>query len=193
MQGNSWSQITKENSAEKIRRKICQPKTKNRLAHELPQIRQPGPKFRRKTYQQIRLSNLEVLARFFSIERVCSWRRLQRMDYGTLFGCLLGMVEAPMLKFTCNPSAAAGGREVFCAPFQTTRLVQSARFENDPKKISPRDSANSSNPTLQGHRFPLWAIGSPYANNDMDVTLVAEALIPSRFFINSVSEKTARP
>ena len=33
------------------------------------------------------------------------------MDSETLFGCLLGMVEAPMLKSTCNPSAAAGGRD----------------------------------------------------------------------------------
>ena len=67
---------------------------------------------------------------FFSIEKVCSWRRLQSMDSGTLFGCLLGMVEAPMLKCTCNPSAAAGGRDkVCCAPFQTTLLVKSVRMK----------------------------------------------------------------
>ena len=30
---------------------------------------------------------------FFSIEKDCSWRRLQDMDSGTLLGCLLGMVE----------------------------------------------------------------------------------------------------
>ena len=46
------------------------------------------------------------------------------MDSGTLFGCLLGMVEAPMLKCICNPSAAAGGRDkVCCTTFQTTLLV----------------------------------------------------------------------
>ena len=71
----------------------------------------------------------------FSIEKACSWRRLQSMDSGTLFGCLLGMVEAPMLKCTCNPSAAAGGRDkVCCAPFQTTLLVKSVRFEKTTQK-----------------------------------------------------------
>ena len=71
----------------------------------------------------------------FSIEKDCSWRRLQSMDSGTLFGCLLGMVEAPMLKCTCNPSAAAGGMDkVCCAPFQTTLLVKSVRFEKTAQK-----------------------------------------------------------
>ena len=66
----------------------------------------------------------------FSIKKACSWRHLQSMGSGTLFGCLLGMVEAPMLKSTCNPSAAAGGRDkVCCAPFQTILLVKSVRFE----------------------------------------------------------------
>ena len=102
---------------QKIRRRT---KTKNPPAHDPPKLHQPGPKIRRKTYQQIRLSNLEVHAVLFSIEKVCSWRRLQSMDSGTLFGCLLGMVEAPMLKRICNPSATAGGRDkVCCAPFQT--------------------------------------------------------------------------
>ena len=94
-----------------------------------PEIRQPGPKIRRKTYQQIRLSNLQNTRRVFLTEKDCSWRRLQSMDSGTLFGCLLGMVEAPMLKCTCNPSAAAGGMDkVCCAPFQTTLLVKNVRF-----------------------------------------------------------------
>ena len=60
-----WSQNTKEKSAEKIRRKIRQPKTKNPPAHNPPEIRQPGPKIRRKINQQIRLSNLQVHAGFF--------------------------------------------------------------------------------------------------------------------------------
>ena len=56
------------------------------------------------------------------------------MDSGTLFNYLLGMVEAPMLKCTCNPSVAAGGMDkVCCAPFQTTLLVKSVRFEKRPK------------------------------------------------------------
>ena len=119
----------------KIRRKIRQPKTKNPPAHDPPEIRQPGPKIRRKTYQQIRLSNLQVHARLFSIEKDCSWRRLQSMDSGTLFGCLLGMVEAPMLKCTCNPSAAAGGmNKVCCAPFQTTLLLKNVRFQKPAQK-----------------------------------------------------------
>ena len=57
------------------------------------------------------------------------------MDSGTLFGCLLGMVEAPMLKCTCNPLAAAGGMDkVCCAPFQTTLLVKSVHFEKTAQK-----------------------------------------------------------
>ena len=106
----------------KIRRKNPpEKKTKNPQAHDPPEIRQPRQKIRRKTYQQIRLSNLQVHAGFFSIDKDCSWRHLQSMDSGTFFGCLLGMVEAPMLKCTCNPSAAAGGMDkVCCAPFQTT-------------------------------------------------------------------------
>ena len=55
-----WSQNPKEKSSEKIRRKIRQPKKKNPPAHDPPEIRQPGPKIRRKTYQQIRLSNLQA-------------------------------------------------------------------------------------------------------------------------------------
>ena len=51
------------------------------------------------------------------------------MDSVTLFGCLLGMVEAPMLKCTRNFSAAAGRDEVCSAPFQTTLLVNRVRFE----------------------------------------------------------------
>ena len=124
----------KEKSADKIRRKICQPKTKNPPAHEPPEIRQPGSKTSCKTYQQIRLSNLQVHAGFFSIEKDCSWRRLQSMDSGTLFGCLPGMVEAPMLKCTCNPSAAAGGMDkVCCAPFQRTLLLKNVRLGELPK------------------------------------------------------------
>ena len=73
--------------------------------------------------------------RVFSIEKDCSWRRLQSTDSGTLFGCLLVMVEAPMLKCTCNPSAAAGGMDKVCfAPFQTTLLVKSVRFEKTAQK-----------------------------------------------------------
>ena len=57
------------------------------------------------------------------------------MGSGTLFGWLLGMVEAPMLKCTCNPSAAAGGMDkVSCAPFQITLLVKSVRFEKTAQK-----------------------------------------------------------
>ena len=79
---------------------------------------------------------LQVHAGLFSIEKkVFSWRRLQSMDSGTLFGCLQGMVEAPMLKCTRNPSAAAGGRDnLCCAPFQTTLLVKSVRFEETTQK-----------------------------------------------------------
>ena len=54
----------------KIRQKIRQPKTKNPPAHDPPKTRQPGPKIRSKTYQQIRLSNLQVHARFFRLSRI---------------------------------------------------------------------------------------------------------------------------
>ena len=116
-----------------------------------PEIRQPNPIICCKTYQQIRLSNIQVHAGLFSIEKACSWRCLQSMDSGTLLGCLLGMVEAPMLKCTCIPSAPAGGRDkVCCAPFQTILLVKSVCFEKRPqnqkKKNPPRGSANSSSP-----------------------------------------------
>ena len=113
------SQNIKEKSAERMRRKTCQPRTEKPPAHDPTEIHQPGPKIRRKNFQQRRRSNLQVRARFFSIEKACSWRRLQSMDSGALFGCLLGMVEAPMLKCTCNPSAVAGRDKVCCAPFQT--------------------------------------------------------------------------
>ena len=42
------------------------------------------PKICRKIYQQIRSSNLQVPARGFAIEKVCSWKHLQSMDSGTL-------------------------------------------------------------------------------------------------------------
>ena len=65
----------------------------------------------------------------FSIEKDCSWSRLQSMDFGTFFGCRLGMVEAPMLICTCNPSAATGGMDkVCCASFKTTLLVKNGSF-----------------------------------------------------------------
>ena len=58
------------------------------------------------------------------------------MDPGTLFGYLLGMVDAPMLKCTCNPSVPAGGMDkVCCTPFQTTVLVKSVRFEKTAQKL----------------------------------------------------------
>ena len=75
--GFFWSQNAKEKSAEKIRQKIRQPKTKNPPAHDPPpKIRQPNPKIRCKTYQQIRLSNLQVHAGFF---------RLRGIDLGGVF------------------------------------------------------------------------------------------------------------
>ena len=73
--------------------------------------------------------------RVFSIEKGCSWRRLQSILSGTLIGCLLGIVEAPMLKCTCNPSAAAGGMDkLCCAPFQTTLSVKSVLSEKMAQK-----------------------------------------------------------
>ena len=112
---NFWSQKCKrKNPRKKIRRKIRHPKTKNPPAHDPPEIRSSArPTNPLQTYQQIRLSNLQVQAGFLSIEKDCSWRRLQSMDSGTLFGCLLGMVEAPMLtqlllvgwtRFAAHPS-----------------------------------------------------------------------------------------
>ena len=53
---------------------------------------------------------------------------------GHFLAAFLGMVEAPMLKFICNPSAAADGRDKVCrAPFQTTLLVKSVRFKKQSK------------------------------------------------------------
>ena len=65
-----------------------------------------------------------------------------------------------MLKCTCNPSAATGGRDkVCCAPFQTTLLVKSVRFEKRPKSFQenpPRDPANSGNSTLELRFETSW-------------------------------------
>ena len=122
-------------SAGKIRRKIRQPKTKNPAAHDPPEIRHPGAKSAAKPTNKSACQTSKYTPGFFSMEKVCSWRSLQSKDSGTLFGCLLVMVEAPMLKCTCNPSADAGGRgKVCCAPFQTTLLVKSVRFEKTAQK-----------------------------------------------------------
>ena len=135
--------MQKKNPPKESAGKSASRKRKIRRCMAPPKICQPGPKIRRKTYKQIRLSNLQVHARFFSIENACSWKRLQSMDSGTLFVCLLGMVEAPMLKYTCSPSAAAAVRrdKVCCAPFQTTVLVTRVHFGE-----TPRDSAHSWQP-----------------------------------------------
>ena len=126
--------LPKEKSAEKIHRKIRQ--SKQKTAGTRPPRNPPA---KPKNLPQNLPTNPPVkppsTRRVFSIEKVCSWRRLQSMDSGTLFGCLLGMVEVSMLKRTCNPSAAAGGMDkVCCAPFQTTRLVKSVPFEKTAQK-----------------------------------------------------------
>ena len=95
--GGFWSQNTKENSAEKIR----QPKTKIHWCTTPPrpkstsQAQKSAAKPTNKSACQTSKCTLG-----FSIEKARSWTRLQSMDSGTVFGCLLGMVEAPMLKCT---------------------------------------------------------------------------------------------
>ena len=117
--------LVTENPPKKITGKSASRKIKYPPAHEPPKSTSQAQK-----NQQIRLSNLQIHVGFSSIEKVCSWRRLQSMDSGTLFGCLLGMVEAPMLKCTCNPSGAVVARDnVCCALFQTTLLVKSVRLK----------------------------------------------------------------
>ena len=129
-----WSQNTKEKSAEKNRRKIRQPKTKNPPAHDPPE-KSPfqAQKSAAKPTNKSACQSSKYTPDFF---------RLRRLALGGFFrawilghsGCLLRMVEAPILKCTCNPSSAAGGRDkVCCAPFQTTLLVKSVRFEKWPK------------------------------------------------------------
>ena len=133
----------------KIRRKSASRKQKirRRTTPRNPPARPKNPPQNLPTNPPVKPPSTH--AGFFSIEKVCSWRRLQSMDSGTLFGCLLGMVEAPMLKCTCNPSAAAGGMDkVCCAPFQTTLLVKSVRFEKMAPKKSPHDSATYGSPTV---------------------------------------------
>ena len=125
-----------------VGKSASQNQKKNPTALDPPQIDQPGPKSAAKPTNRSACQTskwdwvLQVHAELFAIEKkVCSWRRLQSMDSGTLFGCLLGMVEAPMLKCTCNPSPAAGGRgKLCCAPFQTTFSVKSVRFEKTDQK-----------------------------------------------------------
>ena len=74
-----------------------------------------------------------------------------------------GHGQAPMLKCTCNPSAAAGGKDkVCCAPFQTTLLVKSVRFEKKaPKNKNIRHAtANSGNPKPKVLCL-LWSLRMP--------------------------------
>ena len=109
---------------QKIRRRTTPPRNPPARPKNPPQNLPTNPPVKPPSTRQV-----------FSIEEDCSWRHLQSMDSGTLFGYLLGIVEAPMLKCTCNPSAAAGGMDkICCAPFQTTLLVKSVRFEKTAQK-----------------------------------------------------------
>ena len=126
-----------KNAPNKNRRKIRQPKTENPPAHESPEIRQPGPNIRRKTYQQICLSNLQVHAGFLRLRRFALWRRASS-DHGfwdTLWvpsGHGRGShVEMHLQSVSC---CWWGRDKVCCAPFQTTLLVKSVRFEKTAQK-----------------------------------------------------------
>ena len=132
--GFFWSQNTKKNSPKKSAEN---PPAENKESAGARPPRNP-PVIPKKPPQNLP-ANPPVKPpnthRVLSIKKDWSWRRLQSVDSGTLFGCLLDMVEAPMLKCTCKPSAAAGGMDkVCCAPFQTTLSVKSVCFEKTAQK-----------------------------------------------------------
>ena len=86
------------------------------------------------TNQQIRVSNLQVHAGFFRLGRLALGGVFRAWILG-FFACLLGVVEAPMLKCTCNHSVAAGGGTRFAAypsrqHFQSKTFVQEKRHVN---------------------------------------------------------------
>ena len=110
------------------KQKICQCKTPPRN----PSVTPKNPPQNPPTNPPVKPPST---CRLLSIEQACSWRRLQSIDSGTLFGRLLGMVEAPMLKCTCHPSVAANWRDkVCCATLPDNTFCQSVRSEKTAEK-----------------------------------------------------------
>ena len=95
-----------QNAHEKSADKNPPAKNKNPPAHNPPpppKIRQPGPKIRRKTYQQIRPSNLQVHARLFQLRRLARGGVFRA--WILLFGCLLPQVLlVGRTRFAAHPS-----------------------------------------------------------------------------------------
>ena len=143
---------------QKIRWKIRQPKQKKiRQRLHPPKIHQPGPKIRRKTLPTnppVKPSSgigcFKCTPGFSGLRRRLVLGGLQSMDSGTLFGCLLGMVEAPMLKCTCNGLGATGGRdEVAVQPSRQhfwSKAFVLRKHPNNNKNDPPRNSAKSGSP-----------------------------------------------
>ena len=125
-----WSQNAKEKSAEKNPPENPPAENKKSAGARPPRNPPAGPKIRRKTCQQIRLSNFQVHAELFRFRRSLLEASSEHGFWESLW-LPSGHGQGPHIekKCTCNPSAAAGGRDkVCCAPFQTTLLVVSVRF-----------------------------------------------------------------
>ena len=119
---------------------------KNPPAHDPPEIHQPGPKISRKNLPTNLPVNLQVHAGSFSI-KAYSGRRLQSMDSGTLFGCLLGMVEAPMLNALVIPQLLRVGGTRFAAHPSRQRLSSLSHLPLDqPSPSSPSVSSCQTSP-----------------------------------------------
>ena len=130
-----WSQNAKKNPPQKSAAKIRRKKTKNPPAHDPPEIRLAGPKIRRKTYQQIRLSSLQVHAWFLRLRRFTLGGVFRAWILGHILAAFWAWSRLACLKCTCNPSAAVGGMDkVCCAPFHTTLLVKSVHVEKTAQK-----------------------------------------------------------
>ena len=139
------TQSTKENPLKKSAGESASRKQKIRWCDD-PEIHQPCPKIRHKNFQQIRLSNLQVHARHFLIEKFCSWGRFQRTDSRTLFGCVLLMVEASHAETHLQSLSCCWWEgQGLLRPFQTTFLVKNVRVE---KRSKIKNIRHATLPTL---------------------------------------------
>ena len=148
-----WSQYAKEISAEKICRKIRQPKKRKICRRTTPP----------KSASQAQKSAAKPTNKQTS-KCTPGFVALRRLTFGGVFRAwILGHSLAAFWAWSrlCLGSHAeihlqslssAGGRDkVCCTPFQATLLVKSMRLRKRPrnnKKNPPRDSANSGNPTI---------------------------------------------
>ena len=152
-----WSQNAKEKSAERIRRKIRQPKTKNLPVHaprkSASQAQNPPQK--QPTNPPVKPPSTR---RVFSIQKVCSWRRLQSMDWDTLwvpFGHgRSSQVEMHLQSLSCCWWAD----KVCCAPLQITLLVKAFVLRKRHQNKNVTRLRQLSQPKVSGIANQSWLI-----------------------------------